>query len=155
MKSPSAKVPLQGTFAKKFEGYGKLTWLAGKWTRNESMYFLLENGGIFQESVMLVNSGGVSRAFVDFVVKARVEEPEAANEGKDEVEESEEEEEEERKFVEVEGNSPSCLWLREGWKKKSMPCPPKRIVFLIKNGIWCLEIDLNLDISCVCLFSQP
>ena len=36
-------------------------------------------------------------------MKARVEEPEAANEGKDEVEESEEEEEEERKFLEVEG----------------------------------------------------
>ena len=56
--------------------------------------------------------GGVSLCWS--FVKARVEEPEAANEGKDEVEESEEEEEEERLKFEV---SSQLFVAAEGWKK--------------------------------------
>ena len=47
-------------------------------------------------------------------MKARVEEPEAANEGKDEVEESEEEEEEERKFLEGSRVSTPQLFVAPG-----------------------------------------
>ena len=46
------KSPFAGNFCQHLQGYGKLTWLAGKWTRNQDKW------GDFPAIVMWVNSGG-------------------------------------------------------------------------------------------------